>query len=64
MREAGRDLPHFCSKIHINLLKRAFFQGVEPNPNLTRKPIKIAFFFDEPEPFKFEIIKPEQKPNL
>ena len=42
-------------------------QGVEPNPNLNREPVKIAFFpwtRTEPEPFKFEIIEPEPNPNL
>ena len=40
-------------------------QGVEPNPNLNREPVKTAFFRwtrTEPEPFKFEITEPN--PNL
>ena len=42
-------------------------QGVEPNPNLNREPVKPAFFRwtrTEPESFKFEITEPEPNPNL
>ena len=46
--------------------KGIMHQGVEPNLNLNREPVKTAFLRwtrTEPEPFKFEIIEPEPNRN-